>query len=235
MDTKDILGLVHPAIAVVLIFPILGIVVNMAWQTRQRRLTIASGSKSTIPGVVSREHVKFGHWLTGGVVGISLISLAYSIVFKGKLFERELFSLSFILFVFAATIASIAGLYRVQHYLGRAILATLTSAGLIILGCQEGVYRRTEEWYVSHYYSGIAVSILTIVALTIFPKIYEDRSNRWRKFHVILNCLAIFLFLMQGITGARDLLEIPLDWQLKYIKNCDFNQQVCPQLKSSDF
>lgn len=228
METKDILGLVHPAIAVILIFPILGMVVNMAWQTRQRRLKIASGGKSTIPPVVGREHVKLGHWLTGGVVGLTLIALVYSIVFKGKLFSQDRFSIIFNLLIFAATLGSLVGLYKTPHYAGRGILATLSSAGLIVLGCQEGVYRRTEEWYGSHYYSGIAVSILTIVALTIAPKIYEDRSNRWRTVHVFLNALAMMLFVMQGITGTRDLLEIPLNWQLDYLLKCDFTQQVCP-------
>jgi peptidoglycan/LPS O-acetylase OafA/YrhL len=232
MDAKDIFGLLHPAISVILIFPILGMVVSMAWQTRQRRLKIASGGKSLIPPIVNREHVKLGHWLTAGVVGLTLIALAYSIVFKGKLFEQERFSILFILFMFAATVGALAGLYKAQSYVWRSILATLSSAGLIILGCQEGVYRRTWEWYVSHYYSGIAVSILMIIALTIAPKIYEDRSNRWRKVHVLLNCLALFLFLIQGVTGSRDLLEIPLNWQLKYLEKCDFTQQVCPQLES---
>lgn len=232
MDAKDIFGLLHPAIAVTLIFPILGMVANMAWQTRQRRLKIASGGKSSIPPIVNREHVKLGHWLTAGVVGLTLIALAYSIIFKGKLFEQERFSIIFITLMFVSTIGAVASLYKAQSYMWRCILATLSSAGLIILGCQEGIYRRTWEWYVSHYYSGIAVSILMIMALTIAPKIYEDRSNRWRKFHVLLNCLALFLFLAQGVTGARDLLEIPLNWQLKYLEKCDFTQQVCPQLKS---
>lgn len=235
MDAKDIFGLLHPAIAVTLIFPILGMVANMAWQTRQRRLKIASGGKSSIPPIVNREHVKLGHWLTAGVVGLTLMALVYSIIFTGKLFEQERFSIIFIILIFVSTIGAFASLYKAQSYMWRGILATLSSAGLIILGCQEGIYRRTWEWYVSHYYSGIAVSILMIIALTIAPKIYEDQSNRWRKFHVVLNCLALFLFLVQGVTGSRDLLEIPLNWQLKYLEKCDFTQQVCPQLKSPPF
>lgn len=233
MDAKDILGLIHPAIAVMIVFPTLGMVVNMAWQTRQRRLKIASGSKSPIPPIVNREHVKIGHWLTGAVVGITLIALAYSIIFKAKLFDRELFSIIFILFMFAATIGSLICLYKAQTYAWRAALATMSSAGLIILGCQEGVFRRTNEWYMSHYYSGIAVSILMIIALTIAPKIYEDRSNQWRKFHVIVNCFALFLFIVQGMTGTRDLLETPLNWQKQYLYECDWKQQVCTQLESS--
>jgi MFS family permease len=233
MDAKDIVGLIHPAIAIILIFPILGMVANMAWQTRQRRLKIASGSKSSIPPIVNREHVKLGHWLTGAVVGLTLIALVYSIFFKAKLFDRDLFSIVFILSILAATIGSLVGLYKTQSYAWRAVLATMSSAGLIILGCQEGVFRRTNEWYWSHYYSGVLVSILMIIALTIAPKIYEDRSNRWRKVHIILNCFALILFVVQGMTGTRDLLEIPLDWQYQYLEGCDWEKRVCPQFKSS--
>ncbi|MBE9040747.1 DUF4079 domain-containing protein, partial [Oscillatoriales cyanobacterium LEGE 11467] len=82
MDTKDLLRLVHPAIAVAIVYPIVGMVVNMAWQTRQRRLQVTSGEKSTIPPVVGREHVKIGRWLTGSVVGISLLALAYVLIIK---------------------------------------------------------------------------------------------------------------------------------------------------------
>ncbi|URD48633.1 MULTISPECIES: hypothetical protein [Chroococcidiopsis] len=32
----------------------------------------------------------------------------------------------------------------------------------------------------------------------------------------------------QGLTGTRDLLEIPLGWQKHYIEQCDFMNQTCP-------
>jgi hypothetical protein len=33
------------------------------------------------------------------------------------------------------------------------------------------------------------------------------------------------------ITGARDLLEIPLHWQAHYIYQCDFTNKTCPEPK----
>ncbi len=36
------------------------VVVNFAWQTRQRRLQILAGSKSKIPPVVGGEHKQLG-------------------------------------------------------------------------------------------------------------------------------------------------------------------------------
>lgn len=106
--------------------------------------------------------------------------------------------------------------------------ATLTGAGLVILGCQDGVFRRTNEWYWSHYYIGITAALLMIFSLAIVQDIYQDKSNRWRIVHTILNCIALLLFIGQGMTGTRDLLEIPLSWQEPYIYQCDFANKTCP-------
>ena len=232
MQLIDFMALIHPAMAVIIIFPLIGIAVNMALQTRQRRLQTAAGGTSKIPPIVGSEHVKFGRWLTGSVVGITLIALAYSIVFKNiiknQLWSQNPLQFSFIILMFAATIASLFFLYQAKPKLWRGIFATLSGAGLVILGCQEGVFRRTYEWQFSHYYYGIAAALLMIFSLAIVPDIYQDRSHRWRLAHTILNIMAIVLFIGQGFTGARDLLEIPLSWQRKHLEKCDWGQQTCP-------
>ena len=45
---------------------------------------------------------------------------------------------------------------------------------------------------------------------------------------VTASVLAALLFVMQGITGTRDLLEIPLSWQKPAVYACDFDLQRCP-------
>lgn len=213
LGTEDLIALIHPALAVAFVFPTIGMVANFAWQTRQRRLQSAEGGKSKIPPVVGREHVQIGRWLTGSVVGITLIALAYSIVFKSfikkNLWQDNQPQAILIILMFVATIASLILLFNARQKLWRGVFATLTGMGLIILGAQDGVWRLGNEWYWSHYYYGIAVSLLMIFSLAIIEDIYKDRSNRWRNVHIILNCLALLLFIGQGITGARDLLEIP--------------------------
>jgi drug/metabolite transporter (DMT)-like permease len=214
LGTKDLIALIHPVLAVVFVFPLIGIVGNFAWQTRQRRLQIKNGEKSKIPPIVGKEHVQIGRWLTGSVVGISLIAIAYSIFLKGipSLQEKgqlDSFLVIFIILMFIATIASTILLYRATTRVWRAVFATLAGMGLIVLGAQEGVWRLSKEWYWSHYYYGIVVSILMLFSLAIVEDIYRDRSNFWRNVHITLNCLALLLFIGQGITGARDLLEIP--------------------------
>lgn len=234
METSDFIGLIHPAIAVAFVFPLIGIVVNFAWQTRQRRLQTLSNGKSKIPPVVGREHVDLGRWLTGSVVGLSLIGLAYPIfehIISDQVWSKNPAQVIFIVLMFIATISSLVFLYQAKQAHWRGIFATLTGMGLVVLGCQDGVFRRTNEWYWSHYYIGMTAALLMVFSLAIVEDIYKDRSNRWRTVHIVLNCLALLLFMGQGMTGTRDLLEIPLSWQKQYIYQCDFANKTCPQPK----
>ena len=232
LDTIDALAIVHPALAVVIIFPLLGMVVNLAWQTRQRRLQVALNGKSKIAPVVGPEHVVLGRWLSGAVVGISLIGLAYPIfskMFKAQTWNTEPLRFFFVLGMFAATIASLVVLYNSRGKVWRATFAVLTGMGAVLLGVQPEVFRRGNEWYISHYYLGMTVIMLMIFSLAIIPDIYQDRENRWRKIHVVLNCIALLFFISQGITGSRDLLEIPLSWQSSFLGQCDWANRTCPE------
>ncbi len=210
LGSEDLVALIHPALVVVFVFPMVGIVTNYAWQTRQRRLQSKDG-KSKIPAVVGREHVKIGRWLASSVVIVSLIALAYSIVYKSfikkNLWEKNNPQAILIILLFVATVASLILLLQAKPKLWRGIFATMTGMGLIILGEQDGVWRLAKEWYWSHHYYGMAVSILMIFSIAILDDIY--RSLTMRNVHIVLNCLALLLFIGQGVTGARDLLEIP--------------------------
>jgi hypothetical protein len=142
---------------------------------------------------------------------VALLGLLHPIVktiIKKGVWQTAPGQVVFIVLMFAATIWSLIFLYRAHSATWRAIFATLTSAGLIILGSQDGVYRRENEWFFSHYYYGITVAILMIVSLAILPEIY--RNFNWRRVHIVLNSISLLLFLLQGITGVRDLLEIPV-------------------------
>ncbi|MBE9006384.1 DUF4079 domain-containing protein [Fortiea sp. LEGE XX443] len=228
MEIADFLGLLHPAIAVIFVFPLIGTVVNFAWQTRQRRLQNLNAGKSKIPPVVGKEHKQLGDWLTSAVVGLTLVGLAYPIgknIIKQELWNKANFQVIFILLMFVATIASLVLLYQAKQPLWRGVFATLTGAGLVILGCQDGVYRLTSEWYWSHYYIGITAALLMIFSLAIVQDIYK--SHRWRIIHTILNCVALLLFIGQGLTGTRDLLQIPLSWQESYVYQCDYVNKTC--------
>jgi Protein of unknown function (DUF4079) len=221
MEFRDVILLLHPAIAVIVVFPLIGIVVNRALQVRQRRLQTLTTGKSKIPPVVGQEHVQLGRWLSGAVVGIVLIALGNDVfghILDKKTWMNEPFQVTFIGLLFIATIASFFLLYQAKKPNWRGIFATLSGVGLVVLGCQDGVYRKTDQWYVSHYYYGLVAALLMIFSLAILPDIYQDKTNRWRKVHIILNSLALVIFLAQGITGTLALLEVPLTWQEPYVQ-----------------
>jgi hypothetical protein len=219
MAFKDTILLLHPVLAVIIVFPLIGVVLNRALQTRQRRLQTATQGKSQISPVVGQEHVQLGLWLTGTVVGIVLIALANDVfgnILDKQVWRQEPFKVTLITIVFIATIASLGLLYRAKEPHLRGIFATLAGMGLVVIGCQDGVYRKTDLWYISHYYYGMTAALLMIFSLAILREIYK--SLRWRKVHIILNCIALLIFIGQGITGAQALLEVPLNWQESYIQ-----------------
>jgi MFS family permease len=218
MDLHDLILLLHPVFAVLVVFPLLGVVVNRALQVRQRRL---AGSQSKIPAEAGQEHVQLGRWLTGSVVGLVLLALANDVIgniVENNIWSQEPFRVVLIGMTFGAAIASLLLLYQSKSPFWRAGFATLSSMSLIVLGAQDGVYRKTEQWYVSHYYYGITAAILMIVALAILLEVYQDRTQRWRTVHIALNSFALLLFIGQGITGTRALLEVPLHWQEPYVQ-----------------
>ncbi len=232
MELIDTLALLHPAIAIGFVFPLIGMVINRSWLTRQRRLQAKSGEKSKIPPSVGSEHLAIGRWLSGSVVAVALLGMAFPIFSKMLAHEtlaKEPFRVGLVVLIFMASATSMVFLYWAKTKLWRGIFATLTGMGLILLGFQPEIFRRDSEWFFSHYYYGTAAALLMIFSLAIVQDIYQDRKNRWRQVHILLNCFATILFLGQGITGARDMLEIPLSWQQTYVYKCDFVNKTCPQ------
>lgn len=228
MNTTDILRLVHPAIAVFYVFPLIGIATYFALQTRQRRLAVANKDKSKIPPVVGQEHVKIGRWLAASVVGVALLGMAHPLIktlINTNAWTESPFQVFFIAAMFALAIATLVLLYRAKTPMWRAVFATLSSMGIIILGCQDGIFRRTNMWFISHYYYGIAAALLMIISVAVLPEIYKSKA--WRRTHIALNLIALLLFVGQGITGTRDLLEIPLSWQESVVYQCDFANKTC--------
>jgi drug/metabolite transporter (DMT)-like permease len=228
MTFTDWLRIVHPVLAVTVFYPLLGMAVYFAWKTRQRRLQLNAESKSATSPTVGLEHVYLGRLLTGAATGLALLGLVHPItktILKNQVWLTSPSKVMFVVLVFTATIASLTLLYRAKARKWRALFALLTSLGLVVLGMQDGVFRRSDEWYFSHYYYGITVAILMIIALAILPEVY--RHLTWRKLHIGLNVFALILFLGQGLTGVRDLLEIPLSWQESTIFKCDFVNRTC--------
>lgn len=129
------------------------------------------------------------------------------------------------------TIASLFALWRCKLPGLRLAFALITWAGVLGLGAQPEVWRLSDNpltpaFWQSHYWAGVGVTGLMLFSLGARPEILRD--IRMRRLHVTANVLAAVLFLTQGLTGTRDLLEIPLSWQKSTIYQCDFNARTCP-------
>jgi hypothetical protein len=231
LNPVDIVKLVHPILAVTFVFPLIGLTVARSWETRQRRLqTGETGGSSKIPAIVGREHLDYGKLLAAGVVAVSMLGLTRPILselLKVEALQKNTFQVVFLGFMFLATIISLILLYKTRTPLWRGVFATLAGMGFAILAFQPGIFRRDNEWYQSHFYYGLIATELMIFSLAIIPNIYE-RNNVWRKVHIALNTFALLLFIGQGITGSRDLLEIPLSWQEPTVYKCDWGNKTCP-------
>ena len=229
MQTVDWFWILHPALAVVLIYPLLGVVIRLAIQTRRRRV-----ARERLPATTGRDHADLGQWLALGVVSIVLVALSVVIAtkapppdFGGGGLQR---ALSLVL-VLIGTVVALAALVRVTHWGYRLSFALLTWIGVLGLGAQPEVWRLSDnplspEFWQSHYWAGVAVVGLMLLSLAARPETLRDL--RWRRLHLAANGLAAVLFLMQGVTGTRDLLEIPLQWQQAFLGRCDWSQRTCP-------
>ena len=228
MTALDWLWILHPALAVVVVFPLLGVVMSLAWQTRQRRV-----AKQKHPPTVGRDHSDVGRWLAASVVWLVLIALAVSIASKVPLadFAGGVTRAAQLLVVLLGTSASLIALWRCQAAVFRFSFSVLTFIGVLALGAQPEVWRVSDDlfssgFWQSHYWSGVAVTGLMLLSLSARREITRDL--RVRRLHVTASILAAVLFLMQGVTGTRDLLEIPLSWQKPAVYRCDFVLQTCP-------
>ncbi len=216
MGIKEFTGLIHPALAVAFVFPLIGMVVYLSMQTRDRRLQAENKVKSKISPTVGAEHLRLGRWLTTSVVVLTLIGMLHPVITKmaeNNTWASEPRRVIFVAVMFVLTGASLALLYQAKTRVWRATFATLTGMGLVIIGCQPEIFRRGYEWYTSHYYYGISAALLMVLSLAVVPDIYQDKQKRWRRAHAFLNMFATLLFIGQGFTGARDLFEIGLYMQ----------------------
>lgn len=205
------LMLIHPMLAIIFVLPTVGIVSHYAWQVRQRRLKNQAKEKTKISPTVGQSHVNLGRWLAGLVIGVALVGLAHPI-FKNivsiGLWEKNPLKVLLVILIFGVTFGALLTLLKAKKLLWRVTFSVFSGMGLISLGWQDGVFRRENEWFMSHFFYGLTAALLMIVSVAILPEIY--RSQQWRKVHTILNVIAFLLFIGLGVTGVRDIFEIAL-------------------------
>jgi hypothetical protein len=228
MDSKDWLWILHPAIAVAVIYPLIGMVARLGLRTRQRREGLVAA-----PASAGREHSDLGRWLALGVVASVLLALSMVIATAAPLaqFRGGASRAGQLMLVLLGSVAALAALLRANGKGLRLAFTLITWLGVLTLGAQPEVFRRNDnplqsDFWSSHYWSGVAVVGLMLFSLGARTEIL--REPRWRRIHVGASVLAGVLFVGQAISGSRDLLELPLHWQKPALAACDWATRVCP-------
>ena len=230
MTTVDWFALLHPVLAILFVYPVVGATVRLGILVRERRLGITQQ-----PAKVPAEHSDHGRWLAAGVVVAVLVALLYAFVSKfgadPAAFAGGVPRLSLLLLVALGSLVSLLALWKARRPLWRASFALLCWAGLLGLGSQAEIWRLSDNplsgsFWASHYWAGLLLTGLLLGTTAARPEI--QRSLRLRRLHVTAALLITLLLAVQAITGSRDLLEIPLSWQKPAIYACDFNAMRCP-------
>ena len=228
LTSTDWLWILHPALAVALVYPLIGMVARLGLLTRARR----SGN-SSVPASSGREHTDLGRWLAAAVVGVSLVAL--TVVISTHAGAEGLTGgasrAAQLLLVLLGTVAALVALWRASAPGLRLSFALITWLGVITLGAQPEVFRLSDnpfelQFWQSHYWAGVGVVGLMLFSLGARREILSQL--RWRRLHLFASALAAVLFLLQGISGSRDLLQIPLSWQKPALRSCDWSRLQCP-------
>ncbi|WP_074456859.1 DUF4079 domain-containing protein [Candidatus Synechococcus spongiarum] len=233
MEFADWLWILHPALAVAFIYPLIGVVMHLGGQTRHRRVDHVK-----LTPTVARDHQDLGKWLTTGVVMIVLVAITVSILTKSFWSDpgQQALRAYSLLLALAGTVVALLVLWRVRQRWQRILFALLTWAGVLGLGAQPEVWHvsddpRTFAFWTSHYWTGVGLVALMLFSMAIRPEVV--RRLAWRRVHLATVVVAAILFVVQGISGSKDLLEIPLGWQKPAIYQCDFNARRCPDAEQA--
>lgn len=228
MKPVDYWLLLHPFLAITILFPLLGAVVRLALQVRRRRLnpTDTAGHAGS-PGAA---HYRLGRWLASSVTLLALLGIGFAItskaVEKGLLAFGGVGRVALLALIATSTLVALAWCLRATVRWQRWAAAAVAVGGILFLGQQPEVFRRSYEWWVSHYWIGMAVVALLLASAASAPDVW--RHLLWRRLHVAANLFVLVLLVLMAATGVRDLLEIPLSWQAAMLSRCDWAKMVCP-------
>ena len=204
MTFADWFALLHPVLMILFVYPVVGATIRLGILVREQRLGITQQ-----PALVPVEHADHGRWVTSGTVLAVLIALVWSCAVAGLPPARLLP----LLLVAAGCLGSCLALWRVRAAGLRAAFALLCWLALLALGLQPAVFRGSDDprnlaFWGSHHWSGWLLCGLLLFSMAAAPETL--RWPRLRRLHQIAGLFTGLLLAVQAITGARDLLALPL-------------------------
>ena len=191
------MGLLHPVLMILFVYPVVGATIRLGILARERRLQI-----NPIAATVPVEHAQHGAWVTGGVLTSILIALSHSLIPKAN-------STGPILAAAVAVLACFLRLLQTRQAWQRGLWGCGSLAGLLLLGLQPAVDRLSDQpwtalFWQSHFWMGVLLCALLLCNLSLQPLI--GRQSIVRKLHIAINALIALLLAMQAISGTRNLL-----------------------------
>ncbi len=202
------LGLLHPVLIILFVYPVVGATIRLGTLARERRLQI-----NPLPASVPVEHAEHGRWVAGGVLVAVLIAFFHS--YLAAWLEASPGGLAgvgrLVVLAFAelGTVVIYLRLLKVRRPASRALLGLACWLALLVLGAQPEINRLTDnpfhaDFWRSHYWSGVLLSGLLLASVAAKPEIARHLSMR--RLHVYANVLVAILLAVQAITGTRNLL-----------------------------
>ena len=194
LTSHDWLGLIHPVLMILFVYPVTGATIRLGILARERRLKI-----NPIADTVPIEHAQHGAWVTGGVLVAVLIGLSHSLVGAAT---------GMVLLLGVVMLISYAVLLRSRLIWQRLLAGSICWGGLLTLGLQPAVERLSDQpwtglFWQSHFWMGWILCGLLLNSTAMQPLI--GRSKRLRRWHVATNLLVALLLAMQAISGSRNL------------------------------
>ena len=191
----DWLGLNHPVLMILFVYPVVGATIRLGILAREKRLKI-----NPIADTVPVEHAQHGAWVTGGVLVAVLIGLSHSLWSSHPL--GLIVTGSAVMFSFGRLLAT-------RLVWQRFLWAIASACGQLLLGLHPAVERFSDvPWsplfWQSHFWMGMLLTALLLSSTALQPLI--GHSVRARRIHISSNLLVALLLAMQAISGTRNLL-----------------------------
>lgn len=201
------LGLVHPVLIILFVYPVVGATIRLGILVRERRLQI-----NPIAATVPIEHADHGRWVTAGVVVAVLIAMTHdvaSLVMANHSIDFSMARLVSFAAVESAVIIAFLCLARSQRTAVRLGCGLSCWLGLLLIGTQLDAVRGSDwplsfAFWQSHYWGGVALTGLLLLSMALHAEIV--RRPGVRRLHVAINVLVGLLLAMQAISGTRNLL-----------------------------
>ena len=201
----NFIHLIHPLLAVIAIYPLVGMVVLIGQQTRDRRR-----GKSVMPPTLGNQHAMLGMVLANAVVVLVLVGLAADLTSHSPslLTDIGLYRSVVLSMGFAGTGACLLSLSLARTMPARLLMAIVTWIGVITLAAQPEIGGGLENplmlrFWQGHKWPGVVLTGSLLLSLGIRPEI--SREMNLRRAHLGLGVFTVLLFVAQAVTGIHSL------------------------------